>query len=28
MLRAAPIRAYIPVSYLSRARNFYEKKPK
>jgi predicted enzyme related to lactoylglutathione lyase len=25
MLRAAPIRAYIPVSDLSRARNFYEK---
>jgi predicted enzyme related to lactoylglutathione lyase len=25
MLRAAPIRAYIPVSNLSRARNFYEK---
>jgi len=26
MLGAAPIRAYIPVSNLSRARNFYEKK--
>ena len=25
MLKAAPIRAYIPVSDLSRARNFYEK---
>ncbi len=25
MLRAAPFRAYIPVSDLSRARNFYEK---
>jgi predicted enzyme related to lactoylglutathione lyase len=25
MLRAAPIRAYLPVSDLSRARNFYEK---
>ena len=25
MLRVAPIRAYIPVSDLSRARNFYEK---
>jgi predicted enzyme related to lactoylglutathione lyase len=25
MLRAAPIRAYIPVSDLSRAKNFYEK---
>jgi predicted enzyme related to lactoylglutathione lyase len=25
MLRAAPIRAYIPVSDLSRARNFYER---
>jgi predicted enzyme related to lactoylglutathione lyase len=25
MLRAAPIRAYIPVSDLLRARNFYEK---
>jgi predicted enzyme related to lactoylglutathione lyase len=25
MLGAAPIRAYIPVSNLSRARNFYEK---
>jgi predicted enzyme related to lactoylglutathione lyase len=25
MLRAVPIRAYIPVSDLSRARNFYEK---
>jgi predicted enzyme related to lactoylglutathione lyase len=25
MLRTAPIRAYIPVSDLSRARNFYEK---
>ncbi len=25
MLSAAPIRAYIPVSDLSRARNFYEK---
>jgi predicted enzyme related to lactoylglutathione lyase len=25
MLRTAPIRAYIPISDLSRARNFYEK---
>jgi predicted enzyme related to lactoylglutathione lyase len=25
MLKAAPIRAYIPVSDLSRARNFYER---
>ena len=25
MLRAAPIRAYIPVADVSRARNFYEK---